>query len=595
MKDKSRTTIAVMMSLLMFFATAADVMGFTINTGNYQEMSTYPGIRTFDYSKTPIRENIDAESMVEPEYTFRVEDRTIDEFFGTVGTYTNGSVSYRGCYLNKNTKGQCGVRYNRLFRYQDEWIDVKTTYMDWSVVDKNKAFVNGGFCRVRWTNVNYVRLRHEFFKSGTNEPVSIKGFFTYTDVDNNQGIGLIPEEVRNLWTNRNGSILKYKITTEGYLFVKDSVGATVPGPGSDGYTPAKAAKAMFSYTFEGATHDQFILDGNSDDSRNTISFEDSKVIPSGIPDPETGAIKKEVSTDGDEFGTENELRSWNAEWQYRVAALLPLETEEGNFLDAFSITDQIDPCLEITGVKILRGGGTDVTDQFEIDIDNNRIEASAVNTHDPELCGYTYYMLVDVRIGVDEDALREHGHFIDAFKALVKNKATVTYADGNGTYDRETNETETTIIFPYNTDITITKRIMLNELYWPHGVPSFIIRLNGTEKESGEEVEYNKVITFTPDYVEAHKNSAGYVERSVVFHGIGEGTYRCDEYPTTRYRLDRITDIQGGSAEQGGATGLRALFKVNDDSPRKATFVNLRKRWDQYSDSRCVVNEIGDN
>ena len=144
MRDKSRTTIAVMMSLLMFFATAADVMGFTINTGNYQEMSTYPGIRTFDYSKTPIRENIDAESMVEPEYTFRVEDRTIDEFFGTVGTYTNGSVSYRGCYLNKNTKGQCGVRYNRLFRYQDEWIDVKTTYMDWSVVDKNKAFVNGG-------------------------------------------------------------------------------------------------------------------------------------------------------------------------------------------------------------------------------------------------------------------------------------------------------------------------------------------------------------------------------------------------------------------------------------------------------------------
>ncbi|MDO4869534.1 MAG: hypothetical protein Q4A65_04525 [Bacillota bacterium] len=565
----------------------ADVSGFTINTGNYQDMSTYPGIHTFDYAATPVRENIPADSMVDPEYTFRVMDKTVDEYFGTTGNNTNDGITRKGFYLKNNKKGQCGVRYNQLFRYQDDWIDVKTTYIDWDVNNASKAFVTGGFCRFVWTNVHYVRLRHEFFVSGTDEPVDIKGFFTFTDVDNSQGIGMLPSDVKKLWTNQNGSVLKYKNTVEGYLFVKDMRGSVVAGPSAANYNPAEAAKVTFSYAFEGTTHDQFILDGRSDSSFNVIGFETAKVIPSDIPAEGSEAIRKQVSGDGEEYQEKTCVRSWEAQWKYRIAALLPMETEEGNLLDGFCITDEIDSCLSIDEVKILRGSGSDVSDLFDISIDDHVIRAEAIDMSADEIYGYMYYMLVDVSLSAGDDEVKQHGHFTDDFTAVFRNTATVSYTDGNGTYDRKTNEVETEVVYPYRADITITKKIKTDELWWDHGVPSFIIELKGTTALDQEEVERHEIITFSREYVREHSGDAEYISRSVTFTDVEEGTYECSENETLRYELDRIEDVKGGRVK-----GSKVLFEIDDDKGRAASFVNTKSSWNDYSDSRCVVNSI---
>ena len=588
-----RIIVAFVMCVFMFGAMAADVCGFTINNDNYKPLSQYPGIKSFDFSVTPVRENIAAGSMVDPEYAFRIYSTAVDEYFGNTSTYTNNGTEYKGFLLKNNAKGKCGVRYNKLFRYQDDWIDVKTTYMNWNAKDESVAFVCGGFCKVNWKSIYYVRLKHEFFKAGTNQRVKIKGFFTYYDIDNNQGIGLYPSEITKLWRNRNGSYVKYQTTEEGYLFLKDCNGADIPMPSSSGYDPVEAAKVTFAYQFEGTTHTQYILDGSPDNSFNVIKFKDSKEIPSAIPAEDSEMIRKGVSTADGDFEEQNSVRSWNGEWQYRVAALVPMETEAGNFLDAFKFTDQIDFCLEVTNVKILRGAGTDVTSKFNISVTNNKIVASAKNMNDKTFYGYMYYMLVDVRPAVTEEEMRAHGHFTDDFTAVIHNRGRISYTDGRGTENIDTNQTKTNMIFPYEADITITKRIRKDDLYWDHGTPSFVIRLAGTRLVDREEVEYHKVITFSPDYA-GEQGSGEYLERSVTFAGVQEGSYICEEYGTARYKLDSLTDLAGCTAKQGDGGKPYLAVTVDDDSLRKATFVNTKKNWDQYSDSQCVVNRIAE-
>lgn len=566
-----------------FAGTAEGVLGFTINGGNYQAMTAYPGIKQFDYGTTPVRENIPEEAMVDPEFTFRITDNQVDEYFGKIGTRDWEGKQIKGVYLSQNTKGQCGVRYNKLFRYQDDWIDVKTTYLDWHATDNAKAFVNGGFCFTRWTCADYIRLRHEFFISGTDTPVNVKGFLTYTDIDAMQGLGLIPSEVRGLWTNKNGTEIKYKTTEEGFLFIKDCSGDLV----DLSMGQATNARYTFSYAFEGTKHDQFILLGKGGTGINFIGFESSKVVPSDIPKEGSELIRKQVSAAGDEFKEENELRSWNAEWQYRIAALVPMETEEGNLLDRFCISDQVDECLEVTKVKILRGAGTDVTDRFDITTEGNHVIAEAKDIHNKDSTGYTYYMLLDVRAVASEENMKAHGHFVDDYTALFKNTATVTYVDGTGTYERETGETKTKIIFPYKADITVTKKIKTSDIYWDHGVPSFIINLRGTLRETQEEVEYNKAVTFSKDYVEENNKSSEYVTASVVFKDVVEGSYLCGEKETMRYGASKITDVVGGTIEEN-----QAKFVVDDSSDRRATIINTKTNWNDYSDSQCIVNKF---
>ena len=575
---------AFVLGFMLLVSVPMQAEGFTINSGTYYDMSTYPGIKQFNYATTPVRETIPEDVMVDPEYTFRVGDKTIDEYFGTTGTLTKNGKTYKGVYLNKNRKGQCGVRYNKLFQYQDDWIDVKTTYVDWGVSDETKAFVQGGFCGVSWTCLQFIRLRHEFFKAGTNTPIDIKGFFTYTDVDDSQGIGLLPAEVRGLWTNKNGSDIKYKQTEEGYLFIKDSTGALV----DSSMGAERTARVVFSYAFEGTRHDQFILYGKTNTSMNYIGFEAAKKIPSGIPQEDSELIRKQVCTDSGEYEESNALRSWNAEWQYRIAALVPLETEEGNLLDGFRFTDEVDQCIEITGVKILRGAGTDVTDHFDIQIDDHKVVATAEDIHTSSFSGYTYYMLLDVKVSVPEEKMKKHGHFTDDYTAVFKNTATISYADGNGELNRTTNETTTEVIFPYKADITITKRIKTADLYWDHGQPSFIIRLTGKEKSTGEDVEYNRAVTFDRAFLEEYGQDKEFIERSVVFQGVVEGTYKCSECGSNRFTLDSITDVDGGTAQEDHAT-----FTVSDSSKKSATFINVKNNWGDFSDSGIVINKLG--
>lgn len=186
-----------MIAFLMLLICTWQVSAFSVNSGTYKSLEAYPGVKKFDYSTTPYRENLITSDMVDAEYSFKPSSKDVDEYFGNTRTYTtkDGSKN-KGFYLNENTKGKCGVRYNNLFQYDNIWIDVKTTYTNWSLKDSQKAFAAGGFCKIWWTNVKWLKMKHEFFIAGSNTPIQVKGFFTYIDVDDAQGLGIPEEQVK---------------------------------------------------------------------------------------------------------------------------------------------------------------------------------------------------------------------------------------------------------------------------------------------------------------------------------------------------------------------------------------------------------------
>ena len=442
--------LMILIAALLLTCVPEYVEAFTVNGGSYKALTAYPGVKTFNYAVKPVRENLVASDMVEPEYSFKTGSKAVDEYFGSTASYTDRSGTKRkGFYLNKNSKGKCGVRYNKLFQYNNTWVDVKTTFTNWSLKDKKKAFAAGGFCKIWWTNVKWLKMKHEFFLSGTNTPIQVNGFFSFSDVDDAQGLAIPSGQMKKLWVNSKGTILKYKKEDDLLLIKSDDV--LIPNQGTANYSPAKAAKAMFSYQFSGKSHTQYVLDGNADGSDNVIGFDAAKYIPSMIPPPKPPSIEKSISDQDESDVSFNTVPSIRDTWTYTLNGLVPLETEPGNFYEGFFMDDMLDSCLEIRDVGIYKNKSTDVSGQFAINVSGQTVSAMAKTCASASFYGCNYQMriVVGVKNGATQELLRNHGHYDSGRDAFCfSNTGRVVYRVGGSETARATNAVTTEIPRP---------------------------------------------------------------------------------------------------------------------------------------------------
>lgn len=437
--------------LILFFAGALtqEVGAFSVNGGSYERLSSYAEIKTFDYATKPVRENFIRSDMVDAEYTFKLGSKAVDAYFGNTGYYTEtDGVKRKGFFLNKNTKGKCGVRYNKLFQYNNNWIDVRTTYTNWSMHDKNKAFASGGFCSIWWTEIKWLKMKHEFFLAGTNIPVRVNGFFTYIDIDDEQGLGIPSNQIKKIWVNSKGTILNYK-KEDGITMIK-SDDIIIPNRSHADYSAQKAATATFSYQFSGTNHTQYVLDGNADHSNNIITFDAAKYIPSQIPLGKPPSIEKHVSDSNETNVLHNTVSNQKEEWTYNINGLVPLETEAGNFYDGFRFTDTLDACLEIKDIQIYQDNNTKVTDRFTITRSGQTITAASRDFRSAAFYGHNYQLRIKVGIKAGrEGELRNHGHYNNSKQSwMFRNTGKVLYKERAGETSRTTNEVVTELPRP---------------------------------------------------------------------------------------------------------------------------------------------------
>ena len=116
-------------------------------------------------------------------------------------------------------------------------------------------------------------------------------------------------------------------------------------------------------------------------------------------------------------------------------------------------------------------------------------------------------------------------------------------------------------------------------MYPTSGDPTFIFHIEGTDY-TGKRQEYTEVIRFTA----SDRKASGGIEKTIVRKDIPAGEYEISEIPVSRYRLERITEVVSGSV-----SGSKVILDT-DGQDAKATFVNRRSNYRDYSDNDLVVN-----
>ena len=98
-----------------------------------------------------------------------------------------------------------------------------------------------------------------------------------------------------------------------------------------------------------------------------------------------------------------------------------------------------------------------------------------------------------------------------------------------------------------------------------------------------------KILDFTQEYVNIHRDDKGQVSMEVVFDSLIAGEYRAGEMSVSRYRLENITDIENGVREDD-----EVLFdlKNTDHTEGRAVFINRNYEQRNYSDTQKVINRL---
>lgn len=128
-------------------------------------------------------------------------------------------------------------------------------------------------------------------------------------------------------------------------------------------------------------------------------------------------------------------------------------------------------------------------------------------------------------------------------------------------------------------ELRITKRIYADEVYLPSGDPTFIFKIKGVDYK-GDSHEYTEVLRFTS----ADINNGATLEKTIVRKDIPAGTYEISEIPISRYHLDSIIGVVSGKVN-----GSKVTLDT-DGQDARATIVNRRTKYQDYSDNDLVIN-----
>ena len=134
--------------------------------------------------------------------------------------------------------------------------------------------------------------------------------------------------------------------------------------------------------------------------------------------------------------------------------------------------------------------------------------------------------------------------------------------------------------------ITVTKRIKAEDINFSNGNPSFVFCMTGTDIDS-EEHEYNRIVTFTEDYVANNTGEDGYVSQTVTFSGFKAGNYEVHEEETSRYEFESITNVENGTID-----GQAVDFDMVNNEDGCCTYTNRNYEAQYFSHTSGVSNVL---
>lgn len=139
-----------------------------------------------------------------------------------------------------------------------------------------------------------------------------------------------------------------------------------------------------------------------------------------------------------------------------------------------------------------------------------------------------------------------------------------------------------------DSQIVLTKTIAVDDIYFEHGNPSYIFKVDGADS-SGNRHTYYQSGEFDEDYVKKNtytQNGIKYVNQTVKFDNVPAGKYTAQEIGTSRYQADKVTDVTSGSVQ-----GTSAVFDLKGNNGT-AVFTNANTVYRNNSHNDMIINQI---
>ncbi len=403
-------------------------------------------------------------------------------------SFSTTSDGHKYCTLqDESLAGRIGCWYYNVGTYKGRQLDIKLTVTDYTLysfegapeigyfyVDMNKIGLNN--CNTRDMTADLAFYDHE-----TGQPVSVKGFITFADIDICQGVEILtnPDKVyvandcelykasgRNLFiapweepplngnsinddntshwvqVNYSGTHLKYKFYSarENYRF-------------SNGMRDINGeSKQVWQSGYTGSVNDYDIYkSGNLWQGWQGIFFKRLTKIPISEP------LSKTVSDNNEKDVLKDRLDDRNETFTYKLSHYVPYEQSD-YWYDSYKITDTIHSDLQInqSGIRVKLDSGSDVTSRFNVSVSGQNVTVTANNTRSSSFYNETYNVYIPVTIKSNVDL----SSYVNGRDYSVKNTGKVTLTRSGRSENKTSNEVETVITLQKKTHgkISITKK-----------------------------------------------------------------------------------------------------------------------------------------
>ncbi len=413
-----------------------------------------------------------SDSVLAPDYFGArfIKDVTSAEPFGSWDSTDLPLLDNPGSFLvsrrinadDYSERGNLGIWYRNVGNYQGHPIDLKATIVDYDFykdLDGNSSnmifFVNKQRIGFSFIGQAWISIRYDYYNADTQEPVSMKNYMTFDDIDYGQAISII-DHPGQLYVPDDSNLRVMSDSSGNTIFVSDSSWYDDSSSTAHHSVSADAFMTMF----EGSSQTQVFYCGkyfrsNYFDSSNYIqTFQDEENLrtlfasrdyfgytgqPLAATEPSTPT--KEV-TDSDESGTENTLSSISEEYLYSIYHIVPNENPE-NYYTAYEIDDELLPCIEFLSGSVFNINNEDVTEQFTITQEDQLIRFIAKKVDTSNFYYQTYRFDLNVKIKKDADLSNYLSRANDGtFFYTLPNTATA-FIERSGAISKASNSVET--------------------------------------------------------------------------------------------------------------------------------------------------------
>ena len=123
---------------------------------------------------------------------------------------------------NDKAKNKYSVKYTKVGYYNGKAVDLKIMLTDFPTCTTTKKTCGVFFGAAKQITINslglpWIKVKYEFYESGTNTLISVKGYTTYWDIDAYQGIHFL-KNTTGIYANTGSELGIYTINNAPYVY-----------------------------------------------------------------------------------------------------------------------------------------------------------------------------------------------------------------------------------------------------------------------------------------------------------------------------------------------------------------------------------------